>query len=165
MIIPFSLICLKNKDLAELFPQTYDDSALALQSHWQIMTFDAWKEADVVHIMMEIYTTSVIVANHLYTINTPDSTDPDIRPKKTYCLSAFASDASYGNTVPVSALVQSSGAIQISIPDSKSHISLYLGHIGLINCTRQQLYNRRKTAFWGRMQNIQASLVRLLYCL
>lgn len=108
-----------NKDLAELFPQTYDDSALALQSHWQIMTFDAWKEADVVHIMMEIYTTSVIVANHLYTINTPDSTDPDIRPKKTYCLSAFASDASYGNTVPVSALVQSSGAIQISIPDSK----------------------------------------------
>ena len=68
---------------------------------------------------MEIYTSSVIVADHLYTINAPDSIDSDIRAKSQQPLSAFATDAAYGGTVPVTAFVMPSGAIQISIPDSK----------------------------------------------
>ena len=108
-----------NKYLAELLPKTYDKTALALLSHWQVMTFEAWKESGAVNLNMEIYTSSVIVADHLYTINTPASVDTNIRAKSQQPLSAFATDAAYGGTVPVTAFVMPSGAIQISIPDSK----------------------------------------------
>lgn len=107
-----------NKYLSELLPKTINASALALLSHWQVMTADVWKEADTVHINMEIYTDAVIQANHLYTINTPASTDPDVRPAKTSFLSVFATDATYGNTVAVTGTVTPAGAIQISIPNA-----------------------------------------------
>ena len=107
-----------NAYLAELLPKTINASALALLSHWQVMTADVWKEADTVHINMEIYTSAVIQANHMYTINTPASTDPDVRPAKLSFLSAFATDAAYGNTVAVTGMVTREGAIQISIPNA-----------------------------------------------
>lgn len=107
-----------NKYLSELIPKTINASALALLSHWQVMTADVWKEADTVHINMEIYTSAVIQANHMYTINTPASTDPDVRPAKLSFLSAFATDAAYGNTVAVTGMVTPEGAIQISIPNA-----------------------------------------------
>lgn len=107
-----------NKYLAELLPKTINASALALLSHWQVMTADVWKEADTVHINMEIYTSAVIQANHLYTINTPASTDPDVRPAKLSFLSVFATDAAYGNTVAVTGMVTPAGAIQISLPNA-----------------------------------------------
>lgn len=107
-----------NKYLSELLPKTINASALALLSHWQVMTADIWKEADTVHINMEIYTSAVIQANHLYTINTPASTDPDVRPAKLSFLSAFATDATYRNTVAVTGMVTPAGAIQISIPNA-----------------------------------------------
>ena len=107
-----------NKYLSELLPKTINASALALLSHWNVITADVWKEADTVHINMEIYTRSVIQANYLYTINTPASTDPDVRPAKTSFLSVFATDSTYGNTVPATGIVTSEGAIQISIPNS-----------------------------------------------
>lgn len=107
-----------NKYLAELLPKTINASALALLSHWQVMTADIWKEADTVHINMEIYTSAVIQANHLYTINTPASTDPDVRPAKLSFLSVFATDAAYGNTVAVTGMVTPAGAIQISLPNA-----------------------------------------------
>ena len=118
MIIPFSLIRLKNKYLAELLPKTINASALALLSHWQVMTAYVWKEADTVHINMEIYTGAAIQANHLYPINAPASTDPDVRPAKLSFLSAFATDAAYGNAVVVTGMVTPAGAIQISIPNA-----------------------------------------------
>lgn len=107
-----------NKYLSELLPKTINASALALLSHWEVMTADVWKEADTVHINMEIYTSAVIQANHMYTINTPASTDPDVRPAKLSFLSAFATDAAYGNTVAVTGMVTPAGAIQISIPNA-----------------------------------------------
>lgn len=107
-----------NKYLSELLPKTINASALALLSHWQVMTAGVWKEADTVHINMEIYTSAVIQANHMYTINTPASTDPDVRPAKLSFLSAFATDAAYGNTVAVTGMVTPAGAIQISIPNA-----------------------------------------------
>lgn len=109
---------MNNKYLSELLPKTINASALALLSHWQVMTADVWKEADTVHINMEIYTSAVIQANHLYTINTPASTDPDVRPAKLSFLSAFATDATYRNTVAVTGMVTPAGAIQISIPNA-----------------------------------------------
>ena len=107
-----------NKYLSELLPKTLDVSMLALQSHWQVMAADVWKEGDTVHINMEIYTSAIIQANHLYTINTPASTDTDVRPAKLSFLSVFATDSAYGNTVSASGIVTSAGAIQISIPNS-----------------------------------------------
>lgn len=107
-----------NTYLAELLPKTINASALALLSHWQVMAADVWKEADTVHINMEIYTDAVIQANQLYTINTPASTDPDVRPAKLSFLSAFATDAAYGNTVAVTGIVTPAGEIQISIPNA-----------------------------------------------
>ena len=107
-----------NSYLSELLPKTINASALALLSHWQVMTADVWKEADTVHINMEIYTGAVIQANHLYTINTPASTDPDVRPAKLSFLSVFATDATYGNTVAVTGMVTPAGAIQIGIPNA-----------------------------------------------
>ena len=106
-----------NKYLSELLPKTLDVSMLALQSHWQVMAADVWKEGDTVHINMEIYTSAIIQANHLYTINTPASTDTDVRPAKLSFLSVFATDSAYGNTVSASGIVTSAGAIQISIPN------------------------------------------------
>lgn len=107
-----------NEYLEELPPKTINASALALLSHWQVMTADIWKEADTVHINMEIYTSAIIQANHLYTINTPVSTDPDVRPAKLSFLSVFATDAAYGNTVAVTGMVTPAGAIQISLPNA-----------------------------------------------
>ena len=107
-----------NSYLSELLQKTLNVSALALQSHWQVMTADVWKDGDTIHINMEIYTGAVIQANHLYTINTPASTDPDVRPAKLSFLSVFATDETYGNTVAVTGMVTPAGAIQISIPAS-----------------------------------------------
>ena len=107
-----------NKYLSELLPKTLDVSMLALQSHWQVMAADVWKEGDTVHINMEIYTSAIIQANHLYTINTPASTDTDVRPAKLSFLSVFATDAAYGNTVAVTGMVTPAGAIQIGIPNA-----------------------------------------------
>lgn len=118
MIAGAKAVATLNKYLSELLPKTINASALALLSHWQVMTADVWKEADTVHINMEIYTSAVIQANHMYTINTPASTDPDVRPAKLSFLSAFATDATYGNTVAVTGMVTHAGAIQISIPNA-----------------------------------------------
>lgn len=111
-----------NAYLSEWEQETLDVSLFAILSHWQVMAFDAWKEGNTIHFEMEVFTTAILQANRLYTINDPASTDESIRPKQHSFPSIAAMDASYSNATAGACIITTAGAIQINLASSKPYV-------------------------------------------
>ena len=86
------------------------------------MALDAWREGNVVRFGMEIFTTAILQANYLYTINDPEAADQSIKPKRLSPINVFATDGGYLKTVVGTGIVTTDGKIQIALPSSNPYV-------------------------------------------
>ena len=123
MIIPFSLICLKNKYLAELLPTTIESSEFKIRDFYLVMFFTAKKSGKTVNINMELFFTgedSGYLENNLYSLNTASSSDPLpswLCPAKSSSLNIVTTDGSYVHAVPGVCIIDEDGRIRYSCPE------------------------------------------------
>ena len=71
---------------------------------------------------MEIFTTAILQADHLYTINDPEAVDQSMKPKRMTPINVFATDAGYLKTVVGTGLATTDGKIQIALPASNKYV-------------------------------------------
>lgn len=108
-----------NKDLSEL--QLYHDKKtltptdLGLNTGiWKVIANNSYKIGNAIHLNMEIYTTSIIVANNVY--NNAFTIPSQYRPLIDTAVNVTASDGAYKNPVACTSLAKANGNLFFCIP-------------------------------------------------
>ena len=81
---------------------------------WKVIANNSYKIGNAIHLNMEIYTTSIIVANNVY--NNVFTIPPQYRPLINTVVNVTASDGAYKNPVACTAMVNTNGNLLICIP-------------------------------------------------
>lgn len=113
-----------NKDLSEL--QLYHDKKtltptdLGLNTGiWKVIVNNSYKIGNAIHLNMEIYTTSIIVANNAY--NNAFTIPSQYRPLIDTAVNVTASDGAYKNPVACTSLAKSNGNLFFCIPKATNN--------------------------------------------
>lgn len=113
-----------NKDLSEL--QLYHDKKtltptdLGLNTGiWKVIANNSYKIGNTIHLNMEIYTTSIIVANNVY--NNAFTIPSQYRPLIDTAVNVTASDGAYKNPVACTSLAKSNGNLFFCIPKATNN--------------------------------------------
>ena len=113
-----------NKDLSEL--QLYHDKKtltptdLGLNTGiWKAIANNSYKIGNTIHLNMEIYTTSIIVANNVY--NNAFTIPSQYRPLIDTAVNVTASDGAYKNPVACTSLAKSNGNLFFCIPKATNN--------------------------------------------
>lgn len=113
-----------NKDLSEL--QLYHDKKtltptdLGLNTGiWKAIVNNSYKIGNTIHLNMEIYTTSIIVANNVY--NNAFTIPSQYRPLIDTAVNVTASDGAYKNPVACTSLAKSNGNLFFCIPKATNN--------------------------------------------
>lgn len=113
-----------NKDLSEL--QLYHDKKtltptdLGLNTGiWRVIVNNSYKIGNTIHLNMEIYTTSIIVANNVY--NNAFTIPSQYRPLIDTAVNVTASDGAYKNPVACTSLAKSNGNLFFCIPKATNN--------------------------------------------
>ena len=113
-----------NKDLSEL--QLYHDKKtltptdLGLNTGiWKVIANNSYKIGNAIHLNMEIYTTSIIVANNVY--NNAFTIPSQYRPLIDTAVNVTASDGAYKNPVACTSLAKSNGNLFFCIPKATNN--------------------------------------------
>ena len=113
-----------NKDLSEL--QLYHDKKtltptdLGLNTGiWRVIANNSYKIGNAIHLNMEIYTTSIIVANNVY--NNAFTIPSQYRPLIDTAVNVTASDGAYKNPVACTSLAKSNGNLFFCIPKATNN--------------------------------------------
>lgn len=113
-----------NKDLSEL--QLYHDKKtltptdLGLNTGiWKAIVNNSYKIGNTIHLNMEIYTTSIIVANNVY--NNAFTIPSQYRPLIDTAVNVTASDGAYKNPVACTSLAKANGNLFFCIPKATNN--------------------------------------------
>lgn len=113
-----------NKDLSEL--QLYHDKKtltptdLGLNTGiWKAIVNNSYKIGNTIHLNMEIYTTSIIVANNVY--NNAFTIPSQYRPLIDTVVNVIASDGAYKNAVACTSLAKANGNLFFCIPKATNN--------------------------------------------
>lgn len=113
-----------NKDLSEL--QLYHDKKtltptdLGLNTGiWKVIANNSYKIGNAIHLNMEIYTTSIIVANNVY--NNAFTIPSQYRPLIDTAVNVTASDGVYKNPVACTSLAKANGNLFFCIPKATNN--------------------------------------------
>lgn len=113
-----------NKDLSEL--QLYHDKKtltptdLGLNTGiWKVIANNSYKIGNAIHLNMEIYTTSIIVANNVY--NNAFTIPSQYRPLIDTAVNVTASDGAYKNPVACTSLAKANGNLFFCIPKATNN--------------------------------------------
>ena len=113
-----------NKDLSEL--QLYHDKKtltptdLGLNTGiWRVIANNSYKIGNAIHLNMEIYTTSIIVANNVY--NNAFTIPSQYRPLIDTAVNVTASDGAYKNPVACTSLAKANGNLFFCIPKATNN--------------------------------------------
>ena len=113
-----------NKDLSEL--QLYHDKKtltptdLGLNTGiWRVIANNSYKIGNAIHLNMEIYTTSIIVANNVY--NNAFTIPSQYRPLIDTTVNVTASDGAYKNPVACTSLAKANGNLFFCIPKATNN--------------------------------------------
>lgn len=113
-----------NKDLSEL--QLYHDKKtltptdLGLNTGiWKVIANNSYKIGNAIHLNMEIYTTSIIVANNVY--HNAFTIPSQYRPLIDTAVNVTASDGAYKNPVACTSLAKANGNLFFCIPKATNN--------------------------------------------
>ena len=113
-----------NKDLSEL--QLYHDKKMLTPTDlglntgiWKVIANNSYKIGNTIHLNMEIYTTSIIVANNVY--NNAFTIPSQYRPLIDTAVNVTASDGAYKNPVACTSLAKSNGNLFFCIPKATNN--------------------------------------------
>lgn len=113
-----------NKYLSEL--QAYHDKKsltptdLGIRTGiWKALANNSYKIGNTIHLNMEIYTTSIIVANNVY--DNVFTIPAQYRPLNDTVVNVVASDGAYKNPVACTSLAKANGNILVCIPKATNN--------------------------------------------
>ena len=117
MIIPFSLICLKNKYLSETL---ITGDMFAFQDFYDIVYVSGKKIGKTLYFSAELLYTgsaSTMQPNQYYKLNRPESVDHAVIPKNFNVLNVTAVNGSYTHAINGFAQIAKDGLIEFSLPE------------------------------------------------
>ena len=86
---------------------------------WKVIVNNSYKIGNAIHLNMEIYTTSIIVANNVY--NNVFTIPPQYRPLIDTAVNVTASDEGYKNPVACTSLAKANGNLFFCIPKATNN--------------------------------------------
>lgn len=92
-------------------------SSYGFSSAWQIYAWDVFKQNQCIYFSAELYTSGILVSDHVYTVNSGNSMPESIKPVTVTILSAYATNGSYGSARACHSRIDPSGDIYLSVPD------------------------------------------------
>lgn len=114
----------RNTYLSEL--QLYHDKKMLTPTDlglntgiWKTIANNSYKTGNTIHLNMEIYTTSIIVANNVY--NNAFTIPSQYRPLIDTAVNVTASDGAYKNPVACTSLAKSNGNLFFCIPKATNN--------------------------------------------
>ena len=111
-----------NPDLAE---KVYDQSDFPMQSFYRVEDYDLRKRGNEAHlnVSLSMEPGTQFDPNTKYKIS-PEKLPEELRPTKTFFLSAYGCDTNWGNPVPVSAYVEPDGYIWYCASTRKTYFKI-----------------------------------------
>lgn len=86
---------------------------------WKVIANNSYKIGNAIHLNMEIYTTSIIVANNVY--NNAFTIPSQYRPLIDTAVNVTASDGAYKNPVACTSLAKANGNLFFCIPKATNN--------------------------------------------
>ena len=112
-------------DMSELIETVYDRSALPVADFYAVTDFDLRKRGNEVflNISLSMQPGTQFDPNTLYSIG-PSPMLSELRPNKVFFLSGYGCDSNWGNPIPISTYVDTSGYVRYCASARKTYFKI-----------------------------------------